>query len=67
MLINPQKKSKLKKQSIIIGTWLQVLNVACSEEITKNNLTGSLRLNDFNATMKMSKIGEFQSNYVQVS
>ncbi|CAE5967939.1 unnamed protein product [Arabidopsis arenosa] len=44
-----------------------VLNVACSEEITKNNLTGSLRLKDFNATMKMSKIGEFQSNYVQAA
>ncbi|KAG7582666.1 Lipid-binding serum glycoprotein C-terminal [Arabidopsis suecica] len=44
-----------------------VLNVACSEEITKNNLTGSIRLNDFNATMKMSKIGEFQSNYVQAA
>ncbi|KAG7577971.1 Lipid-binding serum glycoprotein N-terminal [Arabidopsis thaliana x Arabidopsis arenosa] len=44
-----------------------VLSVACSTEIIKNNLTGSLRLNDFNATMKMSKIGEFQSNYVQAA
>jgi len=46
---------------------LQILSVACSTEIVKNNLIGSLRLNDFNATMKWSKIGEFQTNYVQVS
>ncbi|XP_019082628.1 PREDICTED: putative BPI/LBP family protein At3g20270 [Camelina sativa] len=44
-----------------------VMNVACSAEIVNENLTGSLRLNDFNATMTWSKIGEFQSNYVQAA
>ncbi|XP_019097082.1 PREDICTED: putative BPI/LBP family protein At3g20270 isoform X2 [Camelina sativa] len=44
-----------------------VVNVVCSAEIVDENLTGSLRLNDFNATMKWSKIGVFQSDYVQAA
>ncbi|XP_024015782.1 putative BPI/LBP family protein At3g20270 [Eutrema salsugineum] len=42
-----------------------VLNVACSAEIVENNLAGSLRLIDFNATMKWSRLGELQANYIQ--
>ncbi|VVA99015.1 unnamed protein product [Arabis nemorensis] len=44
-----------------------VLNVACSAEIAKSNLTGSLRLIDFNATMKSSNIGELQTKYIQAA
>ncbi|KFK39349.1 hypothetical protein AALP_AA3G232800 [Arabis alpina] len=44
-----------------------VLNVACSAEIAKNNLTGSLRLKDFNATVKSSNIGELLPKYIQVA
>ncbi|EOA33081.1 hypothetical protein CARUB_v10016418mg [Capsella rubella] len=44
-----------------------VLNVACSVEIAENNLTGSLGLIDFNATMKWNKFGELESNDVQAA
>ncbi|KAL1197734.1 putative BPI/LBP family protein [Cardamine amara subsp. amara] len=39
-------------QVISVAHISSALNVACSAEIAKNNLTGSLRLIDFNATMK---------------
>ncbi|CAN8268961.1 unnamed protein product [Cochlearia groenlandica] len=42
-----------------------VLNVACSAEVAENNLAGSLELVDFNATMKWSRIGELQANFVK--
>ncbi|ANM65438.1 lipid-binding serum glycoprotein family protein [Arabidopsis thaliana] len=54
-------------ENLSVARLSTILSVACSTEIVKNNLIGSLRLNDFNATMKWSKIGEFQTNYVQVS
>ncbi|CAH2053236.1 unnamed protein product [Thlaspi arvense] len=42
-----------------------VLNVAGSAEIAEKNLAGSLRLLDFNATMKWSRIGELQASYIK--
>jgi hypothetical protein len=54
-------------ENLSVARLSTILSVACSTEIVKNNLIGSLRLNDFNATMKWSKIGEFQTNYVQAA
>ncbi|KAF8103969.1 hypothetical protein N665_0182s0075 [Sinapis alba] len=42
-----------------------VLDVAGTAEISENNLTGSVRLNGFNATMTWSKLGDLQASYIQ--
>lgn len=45
---------------------MQQIHASCSPEILRNKLAGIVKLNDFTASLKWSKIGNLHMRLVQV-